>query len=146
MLVHAGEPAIELREGEHMVAKCLSPLAIGLCVVAVTGCVSWEGPPEDLLARVPVVEIGKSEPADKHYVLYIPAGKLIPVHFTVKGPLFLKPGEATGQVQLTQSLYIYKEWSSLDGRNWNHQAFEGGVSLGLAPKGGLVDVYVSRSN
>jgi hypothetical protein len=129
-----------------MTAKFMSPFVIGLCVVAVTGCASWEGPPEDLLTRVPVVEIGKSEPADKHYVLYIPAGKLIPVHFTVKGPLFLKPGEATGQVQLTQSLYIYKEWSSLDGRNWNHQAFEGGVSLGLAPKGGLVDVYVSRSN
>jgi hypothetical protein len=129
-----------------MGAKITPPFAIGLCVVAMTGCASWGGPPEDLLTRVPVVEVGKSEPADKHYVLFIPAGKPIPVHFTVTGPLFLKPGAATGQVQLTQSLYIYKEWSSLDGRNWTHQAFEGGVSLGLAPKGGLVDVHVSRTN
>lgn len=129
-----------------MAAKFLSALVVGLVVVASIGCASWGGPPEDLLKRVPVVEVGKPEPADKRYVLYIPAGKLIPVHFTVKGPLFLKPGEATGQVQLTQSLYIYKEWSSLDGRNWTHQAFEGGVSLGLAPTGGLVDVHVSRIN
>jgi hypothetical protein len=129
-----------------MAVNFMSTFAVGLVVVAMTGCASWAGPPEDLLARVPVVEVGKSEPADKHYVLYIPAGKLIPVHFTLNGPMFLKPGEASGQVQLTQSLYIYKEWSSLDGRNWTHQAFEGGVSLGLAPKGGLVDVHVSRTD
>lgn len=129
-----------------MAEKFMSTFVAGLVVVTITGCASWGGPPEDLLKQVPLVEVGKPEPADKHYVLYLPAGKLIPVHFTVKGPLFLKPGEATGQVQLTQSLYIYKEWSSLDGRNWTYQAFEGGVSLGLAPKGGLVDVHVNRTN
>jgi len=129
-----------------MTATSASRFVIGLCILAVTGCASWDGPPDGLLQRIPVVEIGKPEPADKQYVLYIPAGKAIPIHFTVKGPLFLKPGEATGQVQLTQSLYIYQEWSSLNGINWSHQAFEGGVSLGLAVKGGLVDVYVKRVN
>ncbi len=129
-----------------MAAKFMPIIVVGLCAITMTGCASWGGPPEDLLKRVPVVEVGKTEPADKHYVLYIPAGKPIPVYFTVNGPLFLKPGEATGHVQLTQSLYIYKEWSSLDGITWTHQAFEGGVSLGLAPKGGLVDVHVIRAN
>jgi hypothetical protein len=129
-----------------MTVTFTSSLVFSLCVVAMAGCVSWGGPPDDLLKRVPMLEVGKPEPADKHYVLYIPAGKPIPMYFTVKGPLFVKPGEATAQVQLTQSLYIYKEWSSLDGINWRHQAFEGGVSLGLAPKGGLVDVHVKRAN
>jgi hypothetical protein len=129
-----------------MTARFSSSFVIGLCVVAMTGCASWGGPPDDVLKRVPVVEVGKPEPADKRYVLYIPAGKPIPMYLTVKGPLFVKPGEATAQVQLTQSLYIYKEWSSLDGIHWSHQAFEGGVSLGLAPKGGLVDVHVKRVN
>jgi hypothetical protein len=129
-----------------MFVTSTSSFVIGLCIVAMTGCASWGGPPDDLLKRVPVVEVGKPEPADKHFVLYIPAGKLIPMYLTVKGPLFVKPGEATTQVQLTQSLYIYQEWSSLDGINWSHQAFEGGVSLGLAPKGGLVDVHVKRTN
>lgn len=123
-----------------------SSFIIGLCLIATSGCVSWGGPADDLLKRLPVIEVGKPEPADKNFVLFIPAGKPIPMYLTVKGSLFVKPGEATTQVQLTESLYIYKEWSSLDGRNWSHQAFEGGVSLGLAPKGGLVDVYVKRVN
>ena len=116
-----------------------------LCVMLLTGCVSVQGPPDDLLKRVPVVEIGQPEPADKHYVLFIRAGKPVPIHLTVKGPLFVQPGQATAQVQLSQSLYIYKEWSSLDGINWTHQGFEGAVSLGLAPKGGIVDIHVSRT-
>ena len=119
---------------------------IGLCLLAITGCASGRGPANDLLKHVPVVDVGKLEPADKHYVLYIPAGKPIPMYLTIKGPLFVKPGEATAQVQLNQSLYIYQEWSRLDGVNWSHHAFEGGVSLGLAPKGGLVDIYVKRAN
>lgn len=127
-----------------MTVASVSGIVIGCCILATTGCASWGGPPDGLLQRIPVVEVGKPEPADKNYVLYIPAGKAIPIHFTVKGPLFLKPGVATGQVQLTQSLYIYQEWSSLNGITWSHQAFEGGVSIGLAVKGGLVDVYVKR--
>lgn len=108
------------------------------------GCASLENPPEDLLKQVPVIELGKPEPNDKNYILYIPGGKTIPIHLAVKGPLLVNPGEATTQVQLTQSLYLYKEWSSLDGRNWTHQAFQGRVSIGLAPQGGIVEVFVSR--
>jgi hypothetical protein len=103
-----------------------------------------QSPPEDLLKQVPVIEIGKPEPADKNYILYIPGGTTIPVHLAVKGPLLVNPGEASTRVQLTQSLYLYKEWSSLDGRNWTHQAFQGRVAIGLAPKGGLVEVFISR--
>jgi len=115
-----------------------------LCVMLLTGCAGLQGPPEDLLKRVPVVEIGQPEPADKNYILYIPGGKAIPVQMTVKGPLVVNPGEATTRIQLTRSLYLYKEWSSLDGRNWTHQAFQGRVSIGLAPQGGIVEVFVSR--
>ncbi|HEY7533189.1 MAG TPA: hypothetical protein VH681_10470 [Nitrospiraceae bacterium] len=125
--------------------RCLFMMTAGLLLTTV-GCASWGGPPADLLQRLPVVEVGKTEPVDKPFVLYIPKGRSIPMYLTVKGPLFVKPGEATAQVQLTQSLYIYKEWSSLDGKHWTHQAFEGGVSLGLAPKGGLVDVHVMRTD
>lgn len=119
-------------------------LQITLCMMLLTGCAAMYGPSDDLLKRVPVVEIGQPEPADKHYVLLIRAGKPVPVHLTVQGPLFVQPGQATAQVQLSQSLYIYKEWSSLDGINWTHQGFEGAVSFGLAPKGGIVDIHVSR--
>jgi hypothetical protein len=110
------------------------------------GCASLETPPEDLIKHVPLIEIGKPEPADKNYILYIPGGKTIPVQLAVKGPLLVNPGEATTRIQLTQSLYLYKEWSSLDGRNWTHQAFQGRVSIGLAPQGGIIDIVVNRPN
>jgi len=122
-----------------------SALLATLCAL-LTGCAGMQSPPDDLLKRVPVVEIGQPEPVDKHYVLFIRAGKPVPIHLTVKGPLFVQPGQATTQVQLSQSLYIYKEWSSLDGLNWTRQSFEGAVSLGLAPKGGIVDIHVSRAH
>src|SRR3990167_8134443 len=109
----------------------LTTFAISLALLA--GCASMGSPSEDLIKRVPLIEIGKPEPADKNYILYIPGGKTIPVQLAVKGPLLVNPGEASTRVQLTQSLYLYKEWSSLDGRNWTHQAFQGRVSIGLAP-------------
>jgi len=117
-----------------------------LSLAACTGCTAMGGPPEDIMKRVPVIEIGKPEPADKNYVLHVPAGKTIPIHVSVKGPLVLQPGETNLQIQLTQGLYIYKDWSSLDGMNWTHQAFAGRVSLGLAPKGGIVDIFIDRPN
>lgn len=120
----------------------ITPLVFSFALLA--GCTSMGTPPEDLIKQVPLIEIGKPEPADKNYILYIPGGKTIPVQMTVKGPLVVNPGEATTRIQLTQSLYLYKEWSSLDGRNWTHQAFQGRVSIGLAPQGGIVEVFVSR--
>ena len=60
------------------------------------------------------------------------------------GPLDVNRGEATTRIQLTWSFYLYKEWSSLDARNWTHQAFQGRVAIGLAPKGGIVEVFISR--
>ncbi len=123
-------------------APYFTPLVLSLSLLG--GCASMGEPPEDLLKRVPIVEIGKPEPADKNYILYIPGGKTIPVQMTVKGPLLVNPGEATTRIQLTQSLYLYKEWSSLDGRNWTRQAFQGRVAIGLAPQGGIVEVFVNR--
>lgn len=118
--------------------------ALGL--LAITGCAGVQGPPADLLARVPVVEIGKPEPADRHYVLYVPAGKPVPIHLSITGPLMVKPGESTTQVQFNHSLYIYKEWSSFDGMNWTAGAFAGRASFGLAAKGGVIDIHVSRAD
>lgn len=126
--------------------KSRCPIHLGLSMLLLSGCATMQGPPDDLLKRVPVVEIGQPEPADKQYILFIRAGKPVPIHLTVKGPLFVQPGQTTAQVQLSQSLYIYKEWSSLDGINWTHQGFEGAASFGLAPKGGIVDIHVSRSH
>jgi predicted small secreted protein len=129
-----------------MVMTRMSLVVPVLCAIWLSGCATMAGPPEDLLQRVPVVEIGQPEPADKHYVLLIRGGKPVPIHLTIKGPLFVSPGQATAQVLLSQSLYIYKEWSSLDGINWTRQGFEGAASIGLAPKGGIVDIRIGRAD
>lgn len=122
----------------------LSLLLLG--ATTLIGCTAMHAPPEDILTRVPVVEVGQPEPADKHYVLLIRAGQPVPVRFTVKGPLLLQPAQGATQVQFAHTMYIYKDWSSLDGINWTKQAFEGAVSFGLAPKGGMVDIHVGRTN
>lgn len=111
----------------------------------ITGCAGMQAPPEDLLTRLPVVEIGQPEPADQPYVLLIRAGYPVPVQMTIRGPLLIQPSKATTHVQFAHSLYVYKDWSSLDGINWERQAFHGAASLGLAPKGGLVDLQVDRT-
>ena len=76
----------------HPVATLLPVLTL------LAGCAAMGGPPEDIMKRVPVIEIGKPEPADKNYVLYVPAGKTIPIQVSVKGPLVLNPGEAKVQI------------------------------------------------
>jgi hypothetical protein len=122
-------------------------ISLILCGVAsCTGCAAMQGPPEDLLTRVPVIEVGQAEPPDKQYVLHVRAGQPVPMRFTMRGPLLLQPTEGAAQAQFAHSLYIYKEWSSLDGLNWTRQGFEGAVSFGLAPKGGIVDIHVGRND
>jgi len=64
----------------------------------------------------------------------------------VIGPLDVNRGEATTRIQLTRSFYLYKEWSSLDARNLTHQAFQGRVSIGLAPQGGIIVIVINRPN
>lgn len=117
-----------------------------LTAVTITGCAAMQAPPEDILTRVPVIEVGQPEPADKHYVLHIRAGQPLPLRFTMKGPLLLQPAQGATQVQFAHSMYLYKGWSSLDGINWTQQGFEGAVSFGLAPKGGIVDIHVGRTD
>lgn len=119
-------------------------MILGLATCA--GCASMQGPPEDVLIRVPVIEVGQTEPADKQYVLHVRAGQPVPLRFTMRGPLLLQPTEGAAQIQFAHSLYIYKEWSSLDGFNWTRRGFEGAVSFGLAPKGGIVDIHVGRTD
>ncbi len=128
-----------------MTSRGIWKLVIGGCLIALSGCATAVGPPEDLLKRVPVIEIGQSEPADKHYVLFVRAGKPVPMQLTVKGPLLVQPGQAATQIQFTQSFYIYRDWSSLDGINWTHRVFEGAASIGLAAKGGIVEIAVDRT-
>jgi hypothetical protein len=126
--------------------KAINLGTIMLAMASLISCASVQGPPEDLLTRLPVVEVGQPEPADKQYVLHIRAGQPMPVRFTMKGPLLLQPTQGTAQMQFAHSLYIYKDWSSLDGLNWTRQGFDGAVSFGLAPKGGLVDIHVGWTN
>jgi hypothetical protein len=83
----------------------LTPMILSFALLG--GCASLGTPPEDLIKHVPLIEIGKPEPAAKNYILYIPGGKTIPVQLAVKGPLVVNPGEATNHIQLTRSLHIY---------------------------------------
>jgi hypothetical protein len=54
----------------------LAPMILSFALLG--ECASLGTPPEDLIKHVPLIEIGKPEPADKNYILYIAGGRPSP--------------------------------------------------------------------
>jgi hypothetical protein len=115
-------------------------------VVGLGGCATMQKPPADLASKVPIIEIGQPKPEGDEYILLVRAGKDIPVNMKVDGTFLSKQGTATAIVQARRDVYIYKRWSSLDGKNWERGVFQILISAGLGPEGGKVDVQVNRPN
>ena len=117
-----------------------------IMLVSLGGCASWQTPSADLTARVPTIEVGQLKPEGNEYVLLVPAGKNIPVKLTVGGSFLSKEGATETTVQLRQDLYLYKHWSSFDGKKWerSHGQFEVLISAGMDPEGGKVEIKVNK--
>lgn len=111
------------------------------------GCASWQTPSADLAKQVPVIEIGNNKPEGNEYILFVPAGKDVPVKMTVGGSFLSQEGYAETSVKFRQDLYLYKYWSSFDGKTWerSHGLFETLLSAGLDPEGGKVEIKVNKT-
>ena len=121
---------------------------VGLVILgSLGGCASWQTPSADLTTRVPTIEIGRAKPEGNEYILFVPAGKDVPVKLTVGGSFLLKEGAAETAVKLRQDLYLYKHWSSFDGKKWerSHGLFEILISAGMDPEGGKVEIKVNKA-
>lgn len=112
------------------------------------GCASLQTPSADLAARIPTIEMGQPKPEGNEYILFVPAGKDVPVKLIVGGSFLSKEGTTETAVQLRRDLYLYQRWASFDGKRWepSHGVFEVLISASMDSEGGKVEVKVDESN
>lgn len=98
-----------------------SLILIALCS-GLGACSSLSGPSSAEIARLPVVDFGKTPPAGE-FVLRYPAGVDLPVEARIGGSLIEKTEATTLNVRVKRDLYVYRDRASLDGQNWmpDHQ-------------------------
>jgi hypothetical protein len=121
-------------------------LFVSLASIVAAGCASLQTPSADLLIRVPVVEIGHAKPQNDQYILFVPAGREVPVKLTIAGSFLAESASAETKVKLRQDLYLYKYWLSFDGKRWerSQRVFGAAVSAGLEPAGGKVEIEFNK--
>jgi hypothetical protein len=111
---------------------------------ATTGCASWQAPGPELATRVPVVKIGQAKPETDDYILLLTAGTNYPVRMNVDGSFLAKKGNAETTVQVQRDVYLYKHWTSFDGKMWQRGKFDMTVAIGLEAAGGKVEIKVDE--
>jgi hypothetical protein len=92
-----------------IVALLFSLLSAGVALAA--------SPSYEELARLPVIPFGEPVP-EGDYILMFPAGRPIPISFSVEGSLFAKPANTKLTVIPTREFFIFRDWASLDGVTW----------------------------
>lgn len=116
-------------------------LAYLLAPAIIAACATQPG--ADLATRIPVVEIGQPKPADKEYILLVKAGRDYPVQMNVDGSFLAKTGAAETTVSVKRDVYLYKHWTSFDGKTWERGKLDLKVSVGMDPESGKVDIKVN---
>ena len=104
---------------------------------ALTACAGL--PPSTAeIAKTPQIRFGQPLPAGDNYVLLFPAGTPLPVSTVVDGNLFEHDGQATFNVTLKHDVYVYRQFASFDGQNWqpSRKLIETQLELQIPQKGG----------
>ena len=120
-------------------------LAYLLAPAVITACAT-QPPGADLTTRVPVVEIGQPKPADKEYILLVKAGRDYPVQMNVDGSFLAKTGAAETIVRVKRDVYLYKHWTSFDGKTWERAKLTLKVGVGMDPESGKVEIKVDEKD
>ena len=90
--------------------------AAAICAV-LTACAGLP-PSAAEIAKVPQIQFGQPLPEGDNYVLHFPAGTPLPVSTLVDGSLFEHDVQATLHVTLKRDVYVYRQFASFDGQNW----------------------------
>jgi len=116
-----------------------------LFIVVLTGCASMNTPTASLIDTVPVVTIAKRSDTSENHIVFIPANTDFPVQFSLKGTIFNNDVSSTVMVSFKKDLYLYKYWSSLDGKHWinSHKLLDVKPSGGFDKSGGKVEVKLN---
>lgn len=115
-------------------------------IIGLGGCAASQTPPADLASRVPTIELGQPAPEGDDYILLVRAGQDVPVRLTVGGAFLAQEGRSDTTVRVREDVYLYKRWSSLDGKTWERGAFQLLMSAGMGPEGATVNVKVNRDD
>ena len=109
-----------------------------------TGCASMYVPDSEQIGKLKIVKMGDEKPEGNEYILHIPAGEKIPVHFSLKGSLISLPIENRQMTKLNRDIYVYKYWASLDGKEWKPTGdiVKMPIAIGVDAEGGQVDIKV----
>ncbi len=115
-----------------------------LTVILFSGCASMFVPDQEQIDKLQIVKMGSIKPEGNEYILHIPAGTEIPVRFTLNGSLISAPIDNKQVTRLNHDLFVYKYWSSLDGKNWKPtgEIVSMPITIGVDPEGGQLDVKV----
>jgi hypothetical protein len=92
-------------------------ILLSIIAVSLTACA---GLPPDMaeISKVPHIQFGQPLPKENNYVLHFPAGTPLPVTAIVDGNLFERDAQATFNVILKRDVYVYRQFASFDGQNW----------------------------
>ncbi|MFZ2996654.1 hypothetical protein [Sphingobium sp.] len=85
--------------------------------IALSACAGLS-PNTTEIAQAPQIRFGQPLPAGDNYVLLFPAGTPLPVSTVLDGNLFEREGQSTLHVTLKRDVYIFKQFASFDGKNW----------------------------
>lgn len=89
-----------------------------LCFPVAGFAAAADPPPSyEKIAKIPVIRLGEPLPG-KDYILLFEPGQPISMTFTIEGNLFSQPSTADLVVTPSRTIFIYKEWASLDGMKW----------------------------
>ncbi len=90
------------------------------------------------IAKTPQIRFGQPLPEGDNFVLHFPAGTPLPVSTVVDGNLFEHDAQATLHVTLKRNVYVYRQFASFDGQNWQpvRKLIETNLELQIPQKDG----------
>jgi hypothetical protein len=91
-------------------------IVVATCAV-LSACAGMQPKPDDI-AKVPHFQFGQPLPQGNDYVLHFPAGTALPVAAVVDGNIFEHNDQTTMHVTLKRDVYVYRQFVSFDGVNW----------------------------
>ena len=90
------------------------------------------------IGKTPQIRFGQPLPEGDNFVLLFPAGTPLPVSTVVDGNLFEHDGQATLHVTLKRDVYVFRQFASFDGQNWQpvRKMIETNLELQIPQKDG----------
>lgn len=113
-------------------------ILIAAAICAVLAACAGLPPSAADIAKTPQIRFGQPLPEGDNFVLHFPAGTPLPVSTVVDGNLFEHDGQATLHVTLKRDVYVYRQFASFDGQNWQpvRKLIETNLELQIPQKDG----------